>query len=104
MTLQYADAAEKTLIKAIPTVNSDGDAIKWDIEVQYSLNEYTSKYSKMVDVEPTKAPSEFTKDEVFALANPSHLDLVFDSQYESVMVPAPSSDTKVDDFDINSLA
>lgn len=104
MTLQYADAAEKTLLKAIPTVNVDGNAIKWDIDVQYSLNEYTSKYSKTVEIEPTKAPSEFTKDEVFALANPAHLDMVFDSQYESVMVPAPLSDTKVDDFDIDSLA
>jgi hypothetical protein len=104
MTLQYADAAEKTLVKAVPTVDTDGNVIKWDIEVQYSLNDYTSKYSKMVDVEPTKAPEAFTKEEVFGLTNPAHLDMVFDSQYESVMVPAPSSETKVDDFDINSLA
>lgn len=103
MTLQYANAAEKNLVNAVPTLNADGNVIKWDIEIEYSLNDYASKYSKLVDVEPTKAPTSYTKAEVMALADMAHLDMVFDSQYESVKVAQPAAETKVSDFDINTL-
>ncbi len=104
MATPYADEATKTLTKAVPTVDVDGKVIKWDVEVEYSLNDYVSKFNKQVEVEATKAPSEFTKAELFDLANVAHLDLVYDSQYESTQIAQPVTETKVDDFDVDSLA
>lgn len=95
--------AIKTITKAVPTVDADGKVIKWDIAVEYSLNDYVSTFSKFVDVEPAKAPAAFTKAELWALIDEAHLDAVYESQYESVkLAPAPT-ETKVDDFDISSL-
>ena len=104
MATPYADEATKTLTKAVPTVDTDGKVIKWDIEVEYSLNDYVSKFNKQVEVSAEKVPGTFTKAELFELANTNHLDLVYDSQYESTQVPAPVTETKVDDFDVDSLA
>ena len=103
MATPYADQATKTLTKAVPTVDLDGKVIKWEVEVEYALNDYVSKFNKQVDVEAAKAPSEFTKAELLELANTAHLDLVYDSQYESTQVPQPVTETKVDDFDVDSL-
>jgi hypothetical protein len=104
MATPYADQAAKTLTKAVPTVDLDGKVIKWEIEVEYSLNDYVSKFNKQADVEAAKAPGEFTKLELLELANTAHLDLVYDSQYESTQVNQPVTETKVDDFDVDSLA
>lgn len=104
MATPYADQATKTLTKAVPTVDVDGKVIKWEVEVEYSLNDYVSKFSKQVDVEVSKAPSEFTKAQLLELANTAHLDLVYDSQYESTQIAQPVTETKVDDFDVDSLA
>ena len=104
MATPYADEATKTLTKAVPTVDTDGKVIKWDIEVEYSLNDYVSKFNKQVEVDAEKAPHDFTRAEILTLANVAHLDLVYDSQYESTQVPAPVTETKVDDFDVDSLA
>jgi hypothetical protein len=100
----HTEDAVKTIKKAVPTVNEDGNVIRWDIEVEYSLNDYVSNFSNSVDVEPTKVPSEFTKAEIWALAKESHLDSVYESQYVSVKLATPSSDEVVSDFDVNSLS
>lgn len=104
MTLEYADQATKTLKKAVPTVNADGDVIAWDLEIEYSLNDYVSTFSISKIIEPSKAPSDFTKVELFDIANVAHLDAVYDSQYQSVKLAPVSTETKVDDFDVDSLA
>jgi hypothetical protein len=104
MATPYADQAAKTLTKAVPTVDLDGKVIKWEIEVEYCLNDYVSKFNKQVEVEATKAPGQFTKSELLELANTAHLDLVYDSQYESTQIPQPVTETKVDDFNMDSLA
>lgn len=105
MTYTYADQATKELTRAIPTVDADGKVIKWDLELQYSLNDYVSTFSKNVDVEATKTPAEFTKAELFALAGVDHLDAVYDSQYQSVkLAPAAPETTTISDFDVDSLA
>jgi hypothetical protein len=105
MALQYADAAIKTLTRAVPTVGADGNVISWNIEVEYSLNDYVSLFLSNINqgFEP-KAPTSFTKEELLALANTAHFDLVYDSQYESVKVATPSVETVVSDFDLNTLA
>jgi len=104
MTLKYADQATKILKKAVPTVNTDGDVIAWDLEIEYSLNDYVSTFNISKNIEPTKAPSEFTKAELFDIVNVTHLDAVYDSQYQSVKLAVPSTEIKVDDFDVDSLA
>lgn len=104
MATPYADQAAKTLTKAVPTVDLDGKVIKWEIEVEYSFNDYVSKFNKQVEVEAAKAPVEFTKAELLELANIAQLDLVYDSQYESTQIPQPVTEIKVNDFDVDSLA
>lgn len=95
--------ATKTITKAVPTVDTDGKVIKWDITVEYSLNDYVSTFSKSVEVEPAKAPAAFTKAELWDLVDEAHLDAVYESQYESVkLAPAPT-EHKVDGFDVDSL-
>ena len=96
--------ATKTITKAVPTVDADGKVIKWDVTVEYSLNDYVSTFSKAVDVEPAKAPAAFTKAELWELVDEAHLDAVYDSQYESVkLAPAPTTEA-LSDFDVESLA
>ena len=93
----------KTLTKATPTVDLDGKVIKWDVEVEYSLNDYVSKFQKAVEVEATKAPTSFSKAELWELAGEAHLDAVFDSMYESTHSTAEPTEVKVDGFDVDSL-
>lgn len=96
--------ATKTITKAVPTVDADGKVIKWEVAVEYSLNDYVSTFSKIVDVEPAKAPAAFTKAELWELVDEAHLDAVYDSQYESVkLAPAPTTEA-LSDFDVESLA
>jgi hypothetical protein len=94
----------KTLTKAIPTVDLDGKVIKWYIEVEYALNDYVSKFDKIVEVEPTKVPGSYSKAELWKLINEAHLDAVFDSMYESTHSTAEPTEVKVDEFDVDSLA
>jgi hypothetical protein len=104
MALTYADQATKTLTKATPTVDADGKVIKWEVEVEFSLNDYVSKLSARAEVEATKAPGAFSKAELLALPEVAHLAAVYDSQYESTQVPAPApAEVRVDDFDIATL-
>ena len=96
--------AEKTITKAVPTVDADGKVIKWDVTVEYSLNDYVSTFSKSVEVEPAKAPEAFTKAELWELVDEAHLDAVYESQYESVkLAPAPTTEV-VSDFSVEDLA
>lgn len=104
MAYTYADQAEKTLTKATPTVDAEGKVIKWDVEVEFSLNDYVSKLSARVEVEPSKAPEDFSKAELFAFPEVAWLDAVYDSQYQSTQLPAPAAaEVKVDGFDVDSL-
>jgi len=101
--MSHTDNAVKTITKAIPTVDLDGNVIKWDVEVEYSLNDYVSKFSKTVDVEASKKPSDFTKIELWELVNEAHLDAVYESQYVSTQLPVEATEVKVDEFDVDSL-
>ena len=101
--MTHSASATKTITKAVPTVDADGKVIKWEVTVEYSLNDYVSTFSKTVEVEATKAPAAFSKAELWDLVDEAHLDAVYDSQYESVkLAPAPT-EHKVDGFDVDSL-
>lgn len=102
--MTHAANAVKTLTKAVPTVDADGKVIKWDIEVKYELNDYVSTFSKFAEVEPTATPAGYTKAELWALVDEAHLDTVYESQYESVVLaPTPTTEV-ISDFDVKSLA
>ena len=102
--MTHSADATKTITKAVPTVDADGKVIKWDVTVEYALNDYVSTFSKFVDVEADKAPEEFSKAELWALVDEAHLDAVYDSQYESVkLAPAPTTEV-VSDFSVEDLA
>ena len=100
----YADSATKSLTKAVPTVDTNGKVIKWEIKIEYSLNDYVSTFRQIAEVDTNKEPAEFTKAELFDLANVTHLDAVYDSQYQSVKL-APVDTTKtISDFKVEDLA
>ena len=102
--MTHSANATKTITKAVPTVDADGKVIKWDVTVEYSLNDYVSTFSKQAEVEAAKAPADFSKAELWELVDEAHLDAVYDSQYESVkLAPAPTTEV-VSDFDVESLA
>jgi hypothetical protein len=101
--MSHTDNAVKTITKATPTVDLDGKVIKWDVEVEYSLNDYVSNFYKSVDVEATKAPADFSKAELWELVNEAHLDTVYESQYVSTQIPVEATEVKVDGFDVDSL-
>lgn len=102
--MSHTDNAVKTMTKATPTVDLDGKVIKWDVEVEYALNDYVSKFGKLVEVEATKAPASFTKAELWELVNEVLLDAVYESQYVSTQIPVEATEVKVDGFDVDSLA
>lgn len=97
--------ATKTITKAVPTVDGSGKVVKWDVTVEYSLNDYVSKFFKSVEIaEPAKAPAAYTKAELWSLIDEAHLDTVYESQYESVKLAPASTTEAVSEFDINSLS
>lgn len=108
----YSANADKILSKAIPTVREDGIVKSWELEVVYSYPaegyETTDaplrrRYEETENVEYLgKTPQEFTKSELFSFLNTTQYDLVFDSTYESVILPP--KETKDTSFDLNSLA
>jgi hypothetical protein len=93
----------KTLTKATPTVDLAGKVTKWDVEAEYVKNDYTAKFNRLIEVDPTKAPEAFTKAELWELAGEAHLDAVFDSMYESTHSTQAPTESKVDGFDVDSL-
>ena len=109
---QYSQNCDKTLSKAVPTLNANGIVKSWELEVVYSYPGVGStstdtplrrKYSETEEVEYLgKTPQEFTKSELSSFLNTAQYDLVFDSTYESVVLPP--TETKDTSFDINSLA
>ena len=94
----------KEITKAIPTINADGNVVKWDIELTYEKEEYKVNFNTTAELEGEKAPESFTLAELKELAKESHWDNVFTSMYDSTHSTDVSTETKVDDFDVNSLA
>lgn len=110
---KYSENCDKTLSKAVPTINENGIVKSWDLEVVYSYpaagitttdTHLRRKYTETEEVEYLgKTPDQFTKSELFSFLNISQYNLVFDSTYESVVLPGPAI-TKDTSFDLNSLA
>lgn len=109
---KYSQNSDKTLSKAIPTVDENGIVLKWELEVVYSYPAtgitttdapLRRKYNETELVGYlNKKTSEFTKSELFSFMNIVQYDAVFDSTYESVVLPP--TETRQDNFDLNTLA
>lgn len=96
--------AVKTLKSARPTVNAEGHAVEWNISVEYSLNDYISEFSSNVKIDaPSKAPTDFSKEELFGMCNISHFDVVYESQYTSIKLAPEATETVVSDFNLDNL-
>lgn len=108
----YSAKTDKTLSKAVPTVKEDGTVKSWELEVVYSYPAagitttdapLRRKYSETENVEYlNKEAEDFTKTELFSFLNIVQYDAVFDSTYESVVLPP--KETRDSTFDLNSLA
>ena len=109
---QSSENSDKTLSTAVPTVNANGIVKFWELEVVYSYpaagitttdTQLRRKYNETVQVEYlNKTIQEFTKTELFSFLNISQYDMIFDSTYESVVLPP--TEIRDADFDLNSLA
>ena len=108
---KYSENSDKTLSKAIPTINANGIVKSWELEVVYSYpaagirttdTPLRRKYNETEQVEYlNKSAQDFTKSELFSYLNISQYDMVFDSTYESVVLPP--TETRDTSFDLNSL-
>jgi len=109
---KYSENCDKTLSKAVPTVTTSGIVKSWELEVVYSYpaaginttdTQLRRKYNETEQVEYlNKTPQEFTKTELFSFLNIAQYDMVFDSTYESVVLPP--TENKDTSFNLNSLA
>ena len=107
----YSDHTDKTLSKAIPTVKEDGTVKSWELEVVYSYpaegyettdKPLRRKYNENENVEYlNKKPEDFTKSELFSFLNIVQYDMIFDSTYESVVLPP--KEIRDTSFDLNTL-
>lgn len=109
----YSDTCDKTLSKAVPTVDANGLVKSWDLEVVYSYPAASDtgntdtplrrRYEEKEDVAYlAKAPEAFTKSELFSFLNIGQYNLVFDSTYISLNFPP--EETVVNDFDFSALS
>jgi len=94
---------EKNITKATPFVDANGNVIKWEIELTYLKNKYEVKFNATAEIDALKKSYEFLLAELWDLANESHWDAVFNSMYESTHSDTPSSEQKIDGFDVGSL-
>ena len=106
MALEHAKNAKKSMIKAVPTVDESGVCRGWEIEVTYALNGYKSTYRTNLDDGELddKVPELFSIGELLDLCPVARWNMIYDSQYESVMnaPPAPMR-TKLEGFDTKML-
>ena len=111
--MAHADDATKTLTKAVPTKNADGNVTKWNITMSYDKNDYVVEYSHEVsqtnedgdEVFTLQAPTSFSQADLIGLCPTDHWDNVYNSQYESTH-PAEEApvETTDNEFDLSTLS
>ena len=101
--MSHVTDAKKKFVKARPTVDKvSGNVVKWEIEYEYSKNGYKSVMRDDFSPDVDKKPEEFTKAEILAECNTAQWDMVYESQYQSVMVDSLTSPEAID-FDHKKL-
>ena len=102
--MAHADDATKTWVSAIPTKNSDGNVVEWEVKYRYKKNSFSHTFKKRERIEtPSKAPDKYTKAELLTLMDKDHWDDMFNKKYDSWTSDAPV-ETVDKNFDVSTLS
>ena len=107
-------AITRTLVRAVPTENTSDEIERWDLGMTYSqgtegnADYYESNFNTIVESEDEDGTVNFTEldktawslADLEALCPTSHWDIVFDSQYDSVITNPPEVCVPDYDFEI----
>ena len=100
--MAHADDATKTWVSAIPTKNSDGNVVEWEVKYRYKKNSFSHTFKKRETIEtPSKAPDKYTKSELLTLMDKDHWDDMFNKQYDASTATANTIDNS---FDVTTLS
>ena len=104
-------AITRTLVKAVP-YNLNNKVEKWDLTIKYEevtegeADYYTNeKFATLVAADgdfTAKAEGDWTKSELEALCPTARWDVIFASQYDSVITNAPKEPVPDNDYVIPS--
>ena len=100
--MAHADDATKTWVSAIPTKNSDGNVVEWEVKYRYKKNSFSHTFKKRERIEtPSKAPDKYTKLELLTLMDKDHWDDMFNKKYDYSIATADTTDAS---FDVSTLS
>ena len=100
--MAHADDATKTWVSAIPTKNSDGNVVEWEVRYRYKKNSFSHTFKKRETIEtPSKAPDKYTKSELLTLMGKDHWDDMFNKKYDASTATANTIDNS---FDVTTLS
>ena len=104
-------AITRTLVKAVP-YNLNNKVEKWDLTMKYEegtegeSDYYTNEKSALLVAADgdynAKAEGDWTKSELEALCTTARWDVIFASQYDSVITNPPSDPVPDNDYQIPS--
>ena len=108
--MAHADDATKTWVSAIPTKNSDGNVVEWEVRYRYKKNSFSHTFKKREkiavdekgDLVTAKAPDKYTKAELLTLMDKDHWDDMFNKKYTSWTADAVVETTDAS-FDVSTL-
>ena len=104
MAIVNTAGAVKTLVKAVPTINTSENVVSWKLVLEYSLNDYKSNFVEHVEIEnPSKKAADYSKDELIALMDTENIDLAFESRYTNVKVAPQLANSVVNNFNLDDL-
>ena len=109
--MAHADDATKTWVSAIPTKNSDGNVVEWEVRYRYKKNSFSHTFKKREkiavdekgDLVTAKAPDKYTKAELLTLMDKNHWDDMFNKKYTAWTADTPV-ETVDKNFDVSTLS
>ncbi len=109
--MAHADDATKTWVSAIPTKNSDGNVVEWEVKYRYKKNSFSHTFKKREkiavdekgDLATAKAPDKYTKAELLTLMDKDHWDDMFNKKYAAWTADAVVETTDAS-FDVSTLS
>ena len=107
--MAHADDATKTWVSAIPTKNSDGNVVEWEVRYRYKKNSFSHTFKKREkiavdekgDLVTAKAPDKYTKAALLTLMGKAHWDDMFNKKYDASTATANTIDNS---FDVTTLS
>jgi hypothetical protein len=102
--MSHAEQAQQQWIAAKPKVNEDGKVTAWFVEYEYKLNSFTHVFDEFKKIKnPSKTPSEYSKQELLEFFDKNHWDDMFNKKYEIFIKPTQKEEVD-NTFDVNSLS